>query len=164
MPVFKFTKDPTSANEEKGLEGAKFKLYHTGSGSCISFKKISDKEYRVTDGISDTYTVTDELISPTDGKFVIYGLGAGSYELEEVEAPKGYNKLIKKIQIVMSEMGTVTVDGKSPLPSVVKVENKSGSLLPSTGGAGTTMMYVVGFILVLGSGIVLATKKRANSK
>lgn len=165
MPVFKFTKDPTSANEEKGLEGAKFKLYHTGLGSCISFKKISDNEYRVTDGILDTYTVTDELISPNNGKFVIYGLGAGSYELEETEAPKGYNKLMKRIKVKITEYGTIIVNDDNSAPqTVVKVENKSGTLLPSTGGAGTTMLYVVGFILVLGSGIVLATKKRANSK
>lgn len=46
----------------------------------------------------------------------------------------------------------------------VKVENNTGSLLPSTGGAGTTMIYLIGGALVLGSGIVLANKKRAKAK
>lgn len=63
----------------------------------------------------------------------------------------------------------VTVNGKStddnniPL-SQVNVENKSGSLLPSTGGMGTTLIYLIGGALVLGSGIVLANKKRAKAK
>ena len=46
----------------------------------------------------------------------------------------------------------------------VRVENKSGTLLPSTGGMGTTLIYLIGGALVLGSGFVLANKKRAKAK
>lgn len=46
----------------------------------------------------------------------------------------------------------------------VQVINETGSLLPSTGGAGTTLIYLVGGALVLGSGFVLANKKRAKAK
>ena len=46
----------------------------------------------------------------------------------------------------------------------VEVENKSGTVLPSTGGAGTTMIYLVGAVLVLGSGVVLVTKRRVKGK
>ena len=46
----------------------------------------------------------------------------------------------------------------------VKVENSAGSLLPSTGGMGTTLIYLIGGALVLGSGFVLANKKRAKAK
>lgn len=65
--------------------------------------------------------------------------------------------------------GALIVDGnardENNLPlSQVNVENKSGSLLPSTGGMGTTLIYLIGAALVLGSGIVLANKKRAKAK
>lgn len=46
----------------------------------------------------------------------------------------------------------------------INIQNNTGSLLPSTGGAGTTMIYLIGGALVLGSGIVLANKKRAKAK
>ena len=39
--------------------------------------------------------------------------------------------------------------------------NQAGTTLPETGGVGTTLIYVVGAILVLGAGVVLVTKKRA---
>lgn len=47
---------------------------------------------------------------------------------------------------------------------LVEVENKTGTVLPSTGGAGTTMIYLIGGVLVLGSGVVLATKRRVKNK
>lgn len=48
--------------------------------------------------------------------------------------------------------------------SVVNVENKSGTILPSTGGMGTTVFYIAGALLVLISGVVLIAKKRTDSK
>lgn len=47
---------------------------------------------------------------------------------------------------------------------VINVENNTGTLLPSTGGMGTTLIYLIGGALVLGSGFVLANKKRAKAK
>lgn len=44
------------------------------------------------------------------------------------------------------------------------VNNQSGSILPSTGGIGTTIFYVIGGILVIGAGILLVTKKRMGSR
>lgn len=58
----------------------------------------------------------------------------------------------------------IKVNGGSPSWNDVKVVNESGSLLPSTGGMGTTLIYLIGGALVLGSGIVLANKKRAKAK
>ena len=42
-------------------------------------------------------------------------------------------------------------------------KKKKGSSLPSTGGIGTTIFYVVGVILMLGAGVLLVTKKRMSS-
>ena len=56
-------------------------------------------------------------------------------------------------------------DGKTLTltPVTAKVENKSGSELPETGGMGTTIFYVLGSILVLGAAVLLITKKRMNA-
>lgn len=110
-----------------------------------------------------------EITTTDTGKFSIQGLKPGTYWLEEIAAPKGYNKLAKRIKVEIKDDGTFVVDGKDkndkghPI-SQVNVENKTGTVLPSTGGAGTTMIYLVGAVLVLGSGVVLATKRRVKGK
>jgi len=58
----------------------------------------------------------------------------------------------------------VEEDGIAKNVDRVEVENKTGSLLPSTGGMGTTLIYLIGGALVLGSGFVLINKKRAKAK
>ena len=83
---------------------------------------------------------------------------------------RSYNKLAKRIKVTINEQGSFLIDGKGNadhynMPyNQVDVKNKSGSLLPSTGGMGTTLIYLIGGALVLGSGIVLANKKRAKAK
>ena len=56
------------------------------------------------------------------------------------------------------------MNDETPSHNDVKVKNESGSLLPSTGGMGTTLIYLIGGALVLGSGVVLATKRRVKNK
>lgn len=77
----------------------------------------------------------------------------------EKEAPKGYNTLSGSVEITINDEGKVSYNTETDA-TWVKVENKSGSLLPSTGGMGTTLFYIFGAILVIGSGVVLITKKR----
>ena len=43
------------------------------------------------------------------------------------------------------------------------VINQKGSTLPSTGGIGTTIFYIIGAILVIGAGVVLVTRRRMNA-
>lgn len=70
------------------------------------------------------------------------------------------------IKVEQNTDGTkkITYDDVTDPVTQVKVENKSGTLLPSTGGMGTTLIYLIGGALVLGSGFVLANKKRAKAK
>ena len=105
-------------------------------------------------------TTTDKVITPATGKFTIQGLDADIYYLTETKQPDGYNKLSKAVKIVIDEKGNITVDDKTPSTELVEVENNTGSILPSTGGMGTTLFYIFGAILVIGSGVVLITKKR----
>lgn len=153
IPVFKYT-----GNEEP-LEGAKFIL--STDPDCeesteIKFTKNSEGKYRYNTNGSIT------LKSLSTGHIDIEGLKAGTYYLKETEAPKGYN-LLKGIQrIEILEDGTIKLNNENC--DLVKVKNNSGTLLPDTGGAGTTMIYLVGAVLVLGSGVVLATKRRVKNK
>lgn len=166
MNVFKFYEDKNNSNTEKGLAGATFKLTKDSQDAVnIGFVKTSnetatDDVYRVAKR-GETGTVAT-ITSPKSGKFKIQGLGAGTYNLTETQQPAGYNKLSGPVTVVIDENGKVTVDGVDADP--VKVLNKSGTVLPSTGGAGTTMIYLVGAVLVLGSGVVLATKRRVKNK
>lgn len=160
VPVWKYT---TKGNQV-GLSGAKFKLYK--NDACTDIVPLKQEnttnEYIYTDG-NETYSLT----SDTNGNLVIKGLAAGEYYLKEIEAPNGYNKLTKPIKITLSHDNgnkQIKVEGTEGYVTQVDVENKTGLILPSTGGAGTTMIYLVGAVLVLGSGVVLVTKRRVKGK
>ena len=170
MNVFKFYEDKNNSNTEKGLAGATFKLTKDSQDAVnIGFVKISnetaaDDVYRVAKR-GETGTVAT-ITSPKSGKFTIQGLGAGTYYLTETKQPDGYNKLSGPVTVVIDKDGQVKVKNGDAYDEVtqVKVENKSGTVLPSTGGAGTTMIYLIGGALVLGSGVVLVTKRRVKNK
>lgn len=163
IKVLKYTGDTTHV-----LAGAKFKLFkQEAGGEALTFvKKAGNEEnYRLTvqgeSGIA-------EIVTTSSGAFTMQGLKPGVYWLEETAAPKGYNKLVKRIKVEINTNGNLIIDGKDKenglLINQVNVENKTGTVLPSTGGAGTTMIYLVGAVLVLGSGVVLVTKRRVKGK
>lgn len=163
IKVLKYTGDTTHI-----LAGAKFKLFkQEADGEALTFVKKSGNEenYRLT--VQGERGVT-EIVTTSSGAFTMQGLKPGIYWLEETAAPKGYNKLVKRIKVEINTNGNLIIDGKDKengLPiNQVNVENKSGTVLPSTGGAGTTMIYLIGGALVLGSGVVLATKRRVKNK
>ncbi|MCD7751617.1 MAG: LPXTG cell wall anchor domain-containing protein [Lachnospiraceae bacterium] len=122
------------------------------------------------------------LTSGEDGKISVDGLDGGRYSLTEIEAPTGYNKLTAPIvfnitgivdqetgdltgnysvSLAEDNTGSETVDNTT---NVINVQNNSGSELPSTGGIGTTIFYVVGTVLVLGAAVVLITRRRMSSE
>ena len=160
IPVFKYT------GNDVGLAGAKFILLknkNADESDAIKFTQAGKKYTYAADQTSAAATTT--LVSPDLGHFTIQGLQADTYYLKETEAPKGYNKISEPIKIVVGtdENGKqiITVSDKSV--DEVKVQNNTGSLLPSTGGMGTTLIYVVGSILVLASGIVLFSKRKEGT-
>ena len=163
LPVFKFT---GTGAEKKGLGKAKFTLKNANGSDSIKFVKVSD----ATEGTELTYRVAKtgeentvtEITTPSSGKFTIQGLDADTYLLTEKEQPKGYNKLASPITVVIEADGNVKIDAS--YVNVVEVENKTGTILPSTGGMGTTIIYMVGAVLVIGSGIVLLSKKKSKEK
>ncbi len=125
--------------------------------------------------------VSIQMTTDKEGKLSFKGLGEGEYRLEETVTPAGYNTL-DPITIVIGFTApneavtngtekctwTMTWNGTSVDTTTgifaQDVINQSGSLLPSTGGIGTTIFYVVGAALVIGAGILLVTKKRMSAR
>ena len=108
----------------------------------------------------------------------VKGLEAGTYTLTEKTTAEGYNLLTDAITVTITDTSpenTATDESKTPSHEVsykigngenakgtVTVENNTGTVLPSTGGIGTTIFYVVGSILVVAAGVLLITKKRMS--
>lgn len=176
--IFKYFMNGTV---EKALDGAKFILYRE-----VSTNSETDYEYAVMDNkgkIQDWVTGEEHatvLTSPADGKLTMSGLANGTYYLKETEAPQGYNPLENDIEIMITaanwttsgtpsakiEYKTSTAEGASFAEAengTVKVENKTGTVLPSTGGIGTTIFYIVGGGLMVAAAILLITKKRMEN-
>lgn len=164
IPVFKYT---SNAGDKKALAGAKFILSTDSNfteGNVLNFTNTGNTyRYASTSG-------NNELVSAGDGMININGLKSGTYYLKETKAPDGYNLLKEPIKIVVTGDAVtgkpvIKVDnnGTATVVKKVEVQNNKGSLLPSTGGMGTTLIYVVGSILVLASGIVLFSKRKEGT-
>lgn len=154
-----------NGDESKVLENAQFVLLNSAKTkvATIVSGKITgwvDVPAAGQDG-TITWPANTVLTTGANGKIEIDGLDADTYYLREVKAPDGYNKLADDIQVTIT--GATTDEGTGALTYttfVAKVNNQSGTELPSTGGIGTTIFYVLGAVLVVGAGVVLVTKKR----
>ena len=160
VDVFKYT---MNGDTETALAGATFTLSKNSDGSNpIALVSKGNNVYRVAK-TGETGTVT-EVTTDTTGKFTIKGLDADTYYLTETAAPAGYNKLAGPVTIVIGENGVVNAT-EAALQGVdeVKVLNQSGTELPSTGGIGTTIFYVLGGVLAVGAVALLIAKRRTRA-
>lgn len=138
--------------EKTQLTGAEFKLYDAKTGG-------NEIKVVLVDATSNTYRVAranETGVTIKAGKATILGLDAGTYYLEEVVAPTGYNKLTSRVKIIISKINS----DKTFSRFSTNVENYTGSQLPETGGIGTTLFLTLGSILVIGFGLLLVTKLR----
>lgn len=133
--------------------------------------------------------LTNTLTTGADGLIIVKGLAAGTYKITETEAPAGYNKIDGEINveatkttetttnstIILDENGNVvstetsetikvivSTDKLAATPTVVL--NKTGTELPSTGGMGTTIFYVLGGLMFVGALVLLVTNKRMKAE
>ena len=106
------------------------------------------------------------LTTNTQGKIEIDGLDSDTYYLREIKAPAGYNALGQDVEVKITG-ATTKEDGSDSLTYttvVAEINNQSGTELPSTGGMGTTVFYILGSVLVLGAAVVLVTRKRMKER
>lgn len=157
VDVFKYT---MNGETETALADAKFTLSKNSDGSNpIALVSEGNNVYRVAK-TGETGTVT-EITTDATGKFTIKGLDADTYYLTETAAPAGYNKLAGPVTIVIGENGVVNGTTEAPQGvDEVKILNQSGTELPSTGGIGTTIFYVIGGVLVIGAAAMLIAKRK----
>lgn len=177
-------------NADSFLAGAKFAL--STSATVPTFTKGEDGNYTLNNadtntdvvrlvGSDATYRVAEKndevgavtyFTTVSTSATTINGLKAGTYYLHEIEAPEGYNKLTAPVKVTITE--TTGADGKvtgvtykvgetdQSTNETVKVENKTGSMLPSTGGMGTIGLTALGVgVVALG---VLAPKKKKEKQ
>ncbi len=142
-------------DEDKNkLKGAEFVLYKETENGKSYYKLDQDKVTWVAEIKDATKVTTDE-----NGAAAFEGLENGTYYLLETKAPEGYNLLNEPAEIVIAGDEADT----AKLTQTQQVINKAGTELPSTGGVGTTMFYVIGGLMMLMAVVLLVTKKRMAS-
>lgn len=161
---FTILKYDATDTAKKPLAGAKFKLYtdETDGTALKLAKNEAGTIYRVVDTSDNGVTLPagytlvddDQIVTLDSGVITIEGVDSDDYWLEETEAPKGYT--------ILAEREKVQVSDNNALCS--EIENKSGNLLPSTGGIGTTIFYIIGAILVIGVAIIFIVRRRMDSE
>lgn len=152
-----------SESENTVLSGAEFVILNKDKTKVATVVngKITGWSDIPTD--STTWPENTVLTTDTNGKIEVAGLDEDTYYLREVKAPAGYNKLSTDQEFktpTKTEIGNEIEYNTT----VVKVANSSGTKLPSTGGIGTTVFYVLGSILAIGAAVLLITRRRMNTR
>lgn len=147
------------------LDGAEFKLYDKATGGNeIKVILIDEAKniYRIATEAEKNAVV---VIKAKDGKATIFGLGNGTYYLEEKTQPEGYNRLASRVEVKVKDADnnatTKTADKVIKYDcGGVRVINYNGTVLPTTGGLGTTLFIAIGSLVTLMAAVVLVTNKR----
>lgn len=154
------TDDPSS----EGMDGSKYE-----STTIKYSKSVETKPIKKAENVNYTATVG------TDGVLRFEGLSAGTYKITEIKAPAGYNLLTTPIEVTIGFIAptapstdctwTYTGDAVNETnTNQITVVNRAGTELPSTGGIGTTIFYVIGGVLVAAAGVLLIVKKRMSKE
>lgn len=170
-PVYVYTyqlNNTKHQDTEKGpaLEGACFRLYSDEACTDQSEVQLYQKDgfyYPIKDVLGKEAV---EMKSAANGTFNVRGLDAGTYYLKEITPPDGYSacKVIPvTIKADHSRNDQVNLEGSNLTNDIVNIK-AGGITLPSTGGIGTTIFYVVGGGLMVAAIVLLVTKKRMENK
>lgn len=145
------------------LAGVKFVLSKTVDGAT----KYATFTNNYLTGWVNSQDDATELVTDDNGNIKAYGLDADTYILTETKTLPGYNLLNDTITVVIDENGNetykLTNNSTEEAKNQIKIVNEAGSQLPTTGGMGTTVLYIAGAVLVLGAGITLVVRRRMNS-
>ncbi len=155
--TYKFKLNKLDENRQ-ALAGAEFQLFYANgegaaTGDALKFTVV-DGKYQ----FDPAGNVTNIAPAGADASALIIGLDDARYVLQEVVVPSGYNKAEDT-----AVTGLSPVDTADAQATAIDVQNLKGSVLPSTGGMGTTILYIVGGIMVLVAVVFLITKRRVKS-
>ena len=183
--------ESSSGTKLKGAKFKLYREVGTSTPKTKEFYKWDDTNKKVT-WVTEAQAQVFETGTDGHLSSQVLGLDKGTYFFLETEAPEGYNPLPNPVEVTITVTTdfttgnkkvtyTATYDGqnaavangaidlsqaqaanKQPVATGVIINN-GGSVLPSTGGIGTTIFYVIGAILVLGAGILLVTRRRMNA-
>ena len=150
-------------SQNKLIDGAAFRIYDAETGGNEVAVVLMDDSVTYRRARADE---TGVEIVVKDGKVRVVGFDNGTYYLEETVTPEGYNQLSTRQKFIISDsnLDAVFNGGIFSTGSGVHVVNKSGTMLPETGGMGTTLFYVGGGLLVAVAVVLLITKKRMDMK
>ena len=142
------------------LKGAQFELWYNNAALKFIDNGDGTYTYDATNGTTTTLDMT------TNTTISILGLdNSWTYTLKEITVPEGYNQA-EDITVAGSDLTKITEGLDTSMTSTAlfkeTVKNQKGAELPSTGGIGTTIFYIIGAILVIGAGVVLVTRRRMN--
>ena len=144
----------------KALAGVTFKLTDN-AGNEIKLVDLGNGVYRVA--MAGEATAAN-ITTPADGVIEIQGLRNGTYKLVELSTLSGYNLLAGPVEFTIANANNLYSLNAVGVTDNNVIENNMGTLLPSTGGMGTTLFYIVGGLMVVCAGVVLVTKKRMGNK
>ena len=159
-----------SGTDEK-LAGAKFSLYKTKDDADKGQNAITVSGNKGNYVVDSTSSVTEfESVNDIAGKgynLRVNGLAEGTYYLVETKAPDGFNKLTAPVVIKITKSSdadvnnwTISKDNANEEDKIIDIENSTGSLLPSTGGAGVIVFAGVAILLVFGVAVSFIRDKR----
>lgn len=178
--TYKFDLVKIDGTTKKLLSNVEFKLYEAATGSVDGEYKVSGKPIQFVQ-TGNTYRVakdatvegaTDTIVTTDNKKVTIEGLDKKIYYLSETKPLDGYNKpngafsvdLTSGNMVTTATIGKDTVVNATNAEKAKVIENNTGAVLPSTGGMGTTVFYVVGGGLMAVAVVLLVTKKRMENK
>lgn len=174
--IFKYFTD--SNNDMQYLADVEFVLYRKNADDKAEYAKF-DSNNKLT-GWTEAENEATKLKTNATSTVAVEGLDAGTYFLKEITTPGGFNGLTSDVEVQIDSScntlngATYTVQYKmvneddftdtDEEEKVVPIENKRGTVLPGTGGIGTTIFYVVGGGLMVAAAILLITKKRMENR
>lgn len=186
---YEFVVKKTDEKQEP-LGGATFELHKQEDCKdvAVEFIKTGDT-YRLAEAGESAPEGSERTSTITAGKVTIEGLAAGTYYLKEMTAPDGYNKLLKPVKVEIIENRNTTDGSKyhnqafddagnrlNPTIKtngtevsatdggfVLQIVNKTGTVLPSTGGIGTTIFYIIGGLMMIAAVVAFVVKKRMEN-
>lgn len=165
VKVYTYAFQVAKTDGSQPLKGAQFELWSKKDGN-------TDTKLTFIDNEDGTYTYSADgtvttLDMTTNTTISILGLDKSwTYTLKEITVPGGYNQAAD-ITVAGSSLTKVTAGMDTSITSTAlykeTVVNKAGAELPSTGGIGTTIFYLLGALLVIGAGIALVARRRMNA-